>query len=467
MRYQSTRGGVTQLPFCETVMMGMAEDGGLLLPESIPQFSSDQLEQLIGKPFNAMAEAILGLFIDDIPQPQLRRLIQESYTSFNHPEVTPVRELPDCYLLELFHGPTLAFKDVALQWLGNLFEYLLQQQGEHLNILGATSGDTGSAAIYGVRGKERINIYILHPQGRVSPIQERQMTSVLDANVYNLAVDGTFDDCQRLMKEIFADVPFKQQQRLGAINSINWARVLAQTVYYFYAWSRLRQRDQQKEVCFSVPTGNFGDIFAGYLAKRMGLPIQQLILATNENNILTRFVRDGDYSISEVVSTLSPSMDIQIASNFERYLYYLLDGDSEQLLHQMQQFKHSGRLQFPKEQIDRIQQDFLAQDVSRQQTLETIRHYYEHSGVILDPHTAVGVRAGMDQCPPGYPLISLGTAHAAKFPQAVQEAIGCQPPVPEPLHGIMDKPCRCQQMPADVDAIKELIQTQATQAESS
>ncbi|MDW7758450.1 MAG: threonine synthase, partial [Desulfuromonadales bacterium] len=291
MRYLSTRGKVRNLTFKDAVMMGLADDGGLLLPESIPALTPGDIAAFSKLAYPELAFQILSRFVGDIPAADLKDLIDRSYQSFTHPEVTPVVHKDGVYILELFHGPTLAFKDVALQFLGNLFEYLLKERGQKMNILGATSGDTGSAAIYGVRGKENINIFILHPHGKVSPIQELQMTTVVDPNVFNLAIRGTFDDGQRIVKEAFGDLAFKEKYSLGAVNSINWARVLAQVVYYFYAWGRVSAETGCQEIYFSVPTGNFGDIFAGYIARRMGLPIRRLILATNENNILCRFVR--------------------------------------------------------------------------------------------------------------------------------------------------------------------------------
>src|SRR5512139_1138721 len=300
MRYLSTRGQVRGIPFKQAVMMGLAEDGGLLLPESIPRLTPGDFAALASLDYPELAFQVMGRFIDDIPAVDLKRLVDRSYATFTHPDVTPVVSTGGVHILELFHGPTLAFKDIALQFLGNLFEYLLIESGTHMNILGATSGDTGSAAIYGVRGKFGINIFILHPHGKVSKVQELQMTTVTDPNVFNLAIRGTFDDGQRIVKEIFGDLDFKKRFALGAVNSINWARVLAQVVYYFSAWARVRAATGCELVDVSVPTGNFGDIFAGYVAKRMGLPIRHLVLATNANNILTRFITAGDYSIGAV-----------------------------------------------------------------------------------------------------------------------------------------------------------------------
>jgi threonine synthase len=461
MRYLSTRGGVRDISFKDAVMMGLADDGGLLLPESIPTLTPGDIEALEKLAYPELAFRIISLFAGDIPSADLKRLVDKSYSTFTHPEVTPVVHSDGVYLLELFHGPTLAFKDVALQFLGNLFEYLLKERGEKMNIIGATSGDTGSAAIYGIRGKENINIFILHPHRKVSAVQELQMTTVVDANVFNLAIRGTFDDGQRIVKEIFGDLSFKEEYRLGAINSINWARVLAQIVYYFYAYGRVRRQTGCASAYFAVPTGNFGDIFAGWVAKRMGLPIRQLILATNENNILSRFVRDGEYSLGNVVETLSPSMDIQVASNFERYLYYLLDGDSAAVVKAMDEFRRDGRLAFTYEQSERIAQDFSGATVNREQTLTTIRDFHQATGYILDPHTAVGVRAGKDLTGGEVPLICLCTAHPAKFPEAVRQATGGDPELPPSLAGIEEREKRCELIDADTKTIKDFVATRA------
>ena len=459
MNYKSTRGGVSGIRFKQAVMMGLADDGGLLLPEQLPRFEATDLQRFRTLSYQELAFEILTQFATDIPRDDLRLLIERSYASFTHPEITPVKRQDGLHILELFHGPTLAFKDVALQLLGNLFEYLLQESGRHMNIIGATSGDTGSAAIYGVRGKRNINIFILHPHGRVSPIQELQMTTVTDPNVFNLAIEGTFDDGQRIVKEIFADVEFKSRYALGAVNSINWARVMAQIVYYFYAWGRVAENGQQ--VCFSVPTGHFGDIFAGYLAKRMGLPVDKLILATNRNNILARFINDGDYSLEEVVQTWSPSMDIQVASNFERYLYYLLDEDAGAVRDALEAFARERRLAFSREQVSAIQSDFLALAVDNAATLDTIRDFHAQTGYTLDPHTAVGVAAGQHLCPEGVPLVCLATAHPAKFDEAVTSAIGEKPERPASLRDIEQREKRVEVIPADADAVRDYLAAHA------
>lgn len=456
MRYISTRGGIQPIPFKDAVMMGLATDGGLLLPESYPTISPEELESWRGLSYPELAFRVLSPFIDDIPAADLKSLIGRSYGTFSHPEVTPVVRQNGVYILELFHGVTLAFKDVALQFLGNIFEYILAERGEKLNIVGATSGDTGSAAIHGVRGKKGITIFIMHPHGKTSPVQALQMTTVTDANVHNIAIRGTFDDCQDMVKALFNDLEFKEKYSLGAVNSINWARVLAQVVYYFYAWLRVTDSGI-KPVIFSVPTGNFGDIFAGYVAKRMGLPVEKLLLATNENNILTRFVNDGDYSLTGVVSTVSPSMDIQVASNFERYLYYLYAENPEKVRNAFAELREQGKISFNQAEIKQVHADFCSTSVNQALTLETIGTFYRETGYMLDPHTAVGVRAALDLFPENVARVCLATAHPAKFGEAVEKAIGAPTPVPESVLALEGMPTRCDVMDADLEQVREFI----------
>lgn len=455
MRYVSTRGGIAPVRFKDAVMMGLADDGGLLLPEDIPLVSADELEAWRTLNYPELAFRIISRFVDDIPAADLKTLIDRSYATFSHPEVAPVVHQDGVYILELFHGVTLAFKDVALQFLGNLFEYILAERTQRLTIVGATSGDTGSAAIHGVRGKAGISIFILHPHGKTSPVQALQMTSVLDENVHNIAVDGTFDDCQDIVKALMADLEFKQTYGLGAVNSINWARVLAQVVYYFYAWCRVAKPGQK--VVFSVPTGNFGDIFAGYIAWQMGLPIEKLLLATNENNILTRFINDGDYSVGAVVQTLSPSMDIQIASNFERYLYYLFNKDAGRVRSAFDQLKNEDKISFSTQELEQVKRVFSSCSIGRRETLDTISDFRKKTGYLLDPHTAVGVRAAQKIASDEVPRICLATAHPAKFGEAVTEATGEQVPLPSAIARLEGAPTRCDQLPADKERVRRLI----------
>lgn len=459
MQYLSTRGGVSSLSFTEAVMMGLAEDGGLLLPRAIPRIDTETFESWQELSYQDLAFEVMSRFIDDIPALDLKGLIGRSYSNFSHDSITPLVHLEDLHVLELFHGPTLAFKDIALQFLGNLFEYLLERNNGAMNIIGATSGDTGSAAIYGVRGRNRINIFILHPHNRISPIQEKQMTTVTDANVYNIAIDGTFDTAQAIIKSIFSDIEFKSKMQLGAINSINWARVLAQVVYYIYSCLHITSHENVRTCSFSVPTGNFGDIFAGYIAKKM-LPegvINKLILATNENDILSRFVNSGEYSLKDVTTTTSPSMDIQAASNFERYLFYLYDREPARVKEAMIRFQKEGVLKLESD-LEHIRRDFMASAVSEQDVLETIAHYYKNHDYILDPHTAVGVRAALDVRRPGIPVVCLATAHPAKFGDTVEKAIEDSIQLPSALADIMDKDSRCEYLDASAKKIKAYIE---------
>ncbi|BCS53589.1 threonine synthase [Geobacter sp. SVR] len=456
MRYISTRGGIQPISFKDAVMMGLATDGGLLLPESYPRVTERQLEEWRHLSYPELALQVISPFVDDIPAHDLKELIDRSYATFNHPEVTPVVRQNGVHILELFHGPTLAFKDVALQFLGNLFEYILAERGQQLNIVGATSGDTGSAAIHGVRGKKGITIFIMHPHGKTSPVQALQMTTVTDDNVHNIAIRGTFDDCQNMVKALFNDLAFKEKYCLGAVNSINWARVLAQVVYYAYAWLRATDTGRQP-VSFSVPTGNFGDIFAGYVAKRIGVPIDMLVLATNENNILTRFVNNGDYSLAEVVATASPSMDIQLASNFERYLFHLYNEDPARVRKAFDELKEKGRISFSADEMERVRSDFRSASVDQGATLETIGSFYRETGYLLDPHTAVGVRAALDLIPAGTVRVCLATAHPAKFGEAVERAIAAPAPLPPAIAALENLPTRCEIMDADLEQVRQFF----------
>lgn len=454
MKYISTRGNVNGIGFIDTVLMGLANDGGLLIPEKIPQIPAEKLQAMSQLTYQELAYEIISYYVDgEIPEHELKELVEKSYATFRHPEVTPVKKVKDnMYVLELFHGPTFAFKDVALQFLGNLYSYISKKTGETINILGATSGDTGASAIEGVRGKEGIRICILHPHGRVSKVQELQMTTVDDESVLNLAIEGTFDDGQRIIKELFADLTFKDKYHLRAINSINFARILAQTVYYFYAYFQVGKDTDAKNINFSVPTGNFGDIFAGYLAKKMGLPVGKLIVATNENNILERFINEGVYMPSEFHSTYSPSMDIQVASNFERYLYYLLDENSSELSILMDQFKSEGKIVVNEEQLRQVQADFAAYGVVGEECLQTIRTYNAEASYLLDPHTACGV-AAYEYCNDASEVfVTLSTAHPAKFNESIA-LCDIEQTFPEQISQLFDKPQYQEVVEADNDDI--------------
>ena len=460
IRYISTRGAQTPLAFKDAVMTGLARDGGLLIPDRIPNVAG-QLEDWRDLDYPDLAFEIIRLFTDDLPEARLRQLISAAYATFTHPEVAPVRKVDSLHILELFHGPTLAFKDIALQFLGRLFEEILEERDGRLNILAATSGDTGSAAICGVRGQERIHIFVMHPHGRVSPLQERQMTSVLDANVFNLAVQGSFDDCQHIMKTLFNDLPFKDAHALGTVNSVNWARVLSQIVYYFYAAFRVFEETGAAQVQFAVPTGNFGDILAGWYAKQMGLPIRRLVLATNENDILARFFNTGVYAKGEVVATVNPSMDIQIASNFERWLYYKAGSDPQAVSRLMAQFAEEGRMEISRDAKGRVDLEIVAGSSDTKHTLGAIRSFHEKHGYLLDPHTAAGVYVARQFNELDDPMICLATAHPAKFSKAIRDATGEDLAHHPVLDALRNAKTRCETIANDAGAVKTYLAERA------
>ncbi len=462
MRYISTRGRTDPMPFKDAVVTGLAPDGGLLVPETIPSVRG-MLAELAELPFVPFAQRLLGMYVDDIPPETLNALVERAYAGFDHPDVVPFRAVrgiagnQDVQVMELFHGPTLAFKDVALQLLGQLFEHVLEERGEHLNILGATSGDTGSAAIAGVRGLPAVDVFILFPEGRVSPLQERQMTTIEDENVHCLAVQGSFDDCQSLMKTLFADAAAKAALSLGAVNSVNWARVLAQIVYYGFASLKFAAAGP---VSFAVPTGNFGNAFAGYLARRMGFPMDKLIIATNDNDILVRFFETGEYRRGTVHHTISPAMDIQVASNFERYLYYHFGEDAQRLSAFMETFASQGAASVgSKPRAD----GFLAASVGEDEVRRIIRDVYHENGYLVDPHTAVGLAAAKRFLVPGV-LVCAATAHPAKFPESVNQAVGralARHPTLDALAGL---PARKTVIPATVEAVRAYLDQHARRA---
>ena len=455
MRYSSTRGQVKNLMFEDAVMMGLADDGGLLVPNELP-FVESNLDKWRLLSFTELSLEIMLLFTSGrIPREELMSMVKQSYTSFRHPEITPVTSVGKLHILELFHGPTFAFKDVALQFLGNLFAFFLKKRNHPLRILGATSGDTGSAAIHGLRGKQGVDVFMLYPKGRVSAIQERQMTTVLDSNIHNIAVEGSFDDAQGIVKAIFNDRKFKQTFHLGSVNSINWARILAQIVYYFYAWFRVTN-DIRERVSFVVPTGNFGNVLAGYYAKLMGLPIDKLIVGTNENDILHRFFSRGEYHSTEVKETLSPSMDIQISSNFERYLYDLTGNSSKQLQLWMDEFEQSGELTIESNLQKKAQQDFASARVDDEEILSIIRKFHQDHKYLLDPHSAVGVCAA-EKIEIQTPVICLACAHPAKFSMAIRKALGTEPKLPEELASLHNLKTRGKTVPADPEAVKKVM----------
>jgi threonine synthase len=459
IRYISSRGGVPPCDFEQALLDGLAADGGLYLPESWPRLDRDRLEALRGASYQEVAAAILAPFVEGaLSEPELRALIDKAYAGFEHVAVAPLRQLDaNDWLLELFHGPTLAFKDVALQLLGHLFEHFLAKRGRSVTIVGATSGDTGAAAIEACAGRERMTVVILHPHGRISAVQRRQMTTVAAANVHNIAIEGTFDDCQALLKALFDDQAFRARLRLAAVNSINWARVAAQAVYYVTAGLALGA--PWRKIAFAVPTGNFGDVYAGYVAAQLGLPIDQLIVATNRNDILARFFATGRYSEGEVYPTISPSMDIQVASNFERLLFDLCGRDGAAVRRLMGGFAQRGELSVSPDALGRARELFDAASADEAETGASMAEVYRATGALLDPHTAVGIRVGR-QCrrDPKTPLVCLATAHPAKFPAAVQQATGITPALPARLKDLHERAERCVVLPNELGAIKAHIE---------
>lgn len=457
MRYKSTRGGVSGISFADAVMMGLAQDGGLFIPEKIPFLSEKEIKHLSELPYTKLAFEIMNRFQEGIPEKKLMEIIQKSYGNYDIKNMIPVRKAAGLRIAELYHGPTYSFKDVALQFLGNLFEYILSERNKQLNIVGATSGDTGSAAIYGVMGRKNINVFMLYPSNRVSRVQELQMTTTGASNVHCIEVAGSFDDCQGLVKSAFNHHEFRDAYNLGAVNSINWARILAQTVYYFWIYFKSVQRVGDK-LNFVVPTGNFGNIFAGYIAKTMGLPIGRLMIATNRNNILTRAVKFGDYSLEKVHPTLSPAMDIQVASNFERYLYYLYDGNTEKVAETMETLKVDKEIELRGTVLGRLQKDFIAGEATDENIKDTIRKVYAASDYLIDPHTACAVYAAEQMEIVSDSTVCLSTAHPAKFPEVIHEVLGFYPENPEGLMNLDEKKKRAEKIEPSLDELESLIE---------
>ena len=459
IRYISTRGSAPVLSFEDVVLAGLASDGGLYVPEHVQEFSMAEIDAMQSMSYAELAFTVILRFIDTSIKPDvLQQIITDSYKTFRHAAIAPLKQIDGhTFVLELFHGPTLAFKDFAMQFLGRLIDHILEKKQQKAVIIGATSGDTGSAAIAACQGRKNMEIYILHPKGRVSEVQRRQMTSVLDSNVHNIAIDGTFDDCQELVKALFADAEFKAKHHLTAVNSINWARIIAQIVYYFY--SALALGAPAKNMSFSVPTGNFGDIYAGHMARRLGLGIDQLIIATNRNDILARCLATGTYAMEEVKPTISPSMDIQISSNFERLLFDLYDFDGKAITDMMAKLRTDKKFTLSSLAWNRFKAEFSACAISDEDTKRTIATTFNTTGELLDPHTAVGLAAGMRlRKKIGAPLIVLGTAHPAKFPDAVKDASGVHPELPPHLKDLFTRKERCEELPNDVAKVKAFIQ---------
>ena len=461
MEYISTRGQAPNLDFEQATLTGLASDGGLYIPDKWPCLSIDDIRALQNKNYPELASAIIGRFVgQSVAAEELGQLVSNAYGNFSHDAIVPLKQLDDkLFFMELFHGPTLAFKDYALQMLGQFFQYFLKKNRCCRTIVGATSGDTGSAAIAGLRGLSAVNLFMLHPRGRVSEVQRRQMTTVQDENIHNLAVEGTFDDCQNLVKALFNDSEFRQRHSLSAVNSINWARIAAQVVYYFKAALVLGAPD--REINFSVPTGNFGNVLAGYVAKQMGLPIRKLIIGSNRNDILTRFFETGVMEKTGVTPTLSPSMDIQISSNFERYLFELLAHDSDQLNHIMASFNESGKFTLDRSLLQKAQQDFGAYRMDDKQIKTDINQIYKSTGEIIDPHSIIGVSAAKNatknKLGPSLLTVAIGTAHPAKFPQAIKLATGIDVTLPARLGDLMTMEEKVENVDNNLESIKTRI----------
>jgi len=457
MRYLSTRGEATA-DFHSVLLSGLAADGGLFVPQSLPCYTAAEMSSWQDWSYARLACRLLEDFVGDcFSRPALQAMLEDAWRQFRHPAVAPLIQLsPRLWLLELFHGPTLAFKDFALQLLGRMLDQALAVTGDHGVVLGATSGDTGAAAIQACMGCRNLDIFMLHPQGRVAPLQRLQMTTVEAPNVHNLAVDGSFDDCQRLIKSCFLATPFlPERNRLLAVNSINWVRIMAQTVYYFYA--ALALGAPARSVTFTVPSGNFGNMYAAWLCRRMGLPVHRLLVATNHNDVLHRFVQTGRYRCSPPQQTLSPSMDIVVASNLERLMHDLLDGDARAVKRCMQQLPDQ-EMELPGEALKRLQEVFSSGRCDDPGICAEIRRTYEETGYLLDPHTAVGVAAARRMVAmEAPPVISLATAHPAKFPEAIGKA-GCPPaPVPKPLRGLEKRPEHCLRLPPELTALQDCM----------
>jgi threonine synthase len=465
MRYISTRGQAPALDFEQVTLAGLAADGGLYVPEHWPSLSADEIAALAGLSYVDTAVAVMRPFVaGSMEDEDLRALCEAAYGRFSHAAVTPLVQLDaQNWLLELFHGPTLAFKDVALQLLGLLFERFLSTRDTHLTVIGATSGDTGSAAIDALAGRAKVDIFMLHPVGRVSEVQRRQMTTVLAPNVHNIAVEGSFDDAQALVKAMFNDPQFAARHHLSAVNSINWARLMAQIVYYFYAAVRLGAPGRR--VAFSVPTGNFGDVFAGYVAAKMGLPVERLIVATNVNDILHRALSTGDYSCGSVVPTAAPSMDIQVSSNFERLLFDMHRRDGAALSTTMRGFEADRRLAIPAAMLDANRTLLVSARIDPDTMTQAMRRTVEEADMLIDPHSAIGLAAARAaDLPRDVPVITLATAHPAKFPDAVERATGRRPGLPRRIDGLFERTERYDTLPATLAAVEAYVSERAVAA---
>ena len=461
MRYLSTRGQAPILEFEDVLLAGLADDGGLYVPEVWPRFTKPEIRAMRGLDYNEVAHRIMAPYVDGaIGETPLRAMIAGAYQGFGHPATAPLVQLDKClWLTELFHGPTLAFKDYPLQLVGRLFDHVLAKRGKTVTIIGATSGDTGSAAIEACRDRDAIQMFIFHPEGRVSEVQRRQMTTVMSANVHNIALKGTFDDCQDMVKALFADKALAQRHNFSAVNSINWARIMAQIVYYF--WAALNIGAPDRRIAFAVPTGNFGNVFAGYCAKRMGLPIEKLIIGSNANDILTRYFESGQMNMQNVVPTLSPSMDIQVSSNFERLLFEYYRRDGAAVAKALDRFRRTGKANFGKGRWRAMSKLFEGHLIGDNTTKAVIGDIYKSTGQLLDPHSAIGVEAARRaDLPAGTAIIAMATAHPAKFPEAVEESTGIHPKLPPRLADLFERPERFATLPNNIERIAAYLDSQ-------
>ena len=455
MKYISTRNNKETFEFKDVFIKGLADDGGLFIPESLTKYSETEINSFAKLEYSDLAKKIISTFIGDfMSENDVSNIIDKSYSVFRKKNVVNLIKVGDRSVLELFHGPTLAFKDVAMQLLGNFYEYYLNNENQKINIVVATSGDTGAAAIDAIKGKKNVNIFVLHPHNRVSSVQRKLMTTGRDQNVFNIAINGNFDDCQNLVKSMFADKNFSNEIKMSGVNSINWARIIAQSVYYFYSYFLIEDKD--KPINFSVPTGNFGDVYAGYLAKKMGLPINKLIVATNQNDILHRAISKGSYEVEKVAETISPSMDIQIASNFERLIYDLNNGDDSLTAKAMNDIKEKGKYLIDQEKLDKINNNFLSAKMSEDEVLKTIELVYKKFDVVLDPHSAIGYGA-FDKVNISGNNIVLATAHPCKFPDAIKNAINLNAELPKELKYILNEKENYKIIDNNIDEVKKHI----------
>ena len=455
MKYISTRNGLKEFNFTEVFIKGLADDGGLFIPKTNPKLSGQELLRLSKLNYKDLAKEIIYLFCKEtISKDELSNIVEKSYSKFNEKDVVKITDIGENKILELYHGPTFAFKDIAMQFIGHLYDYHLKNVEKKINVVVATSGDTGSAAIDAIKGKDKMNIFVLHPNNKVSSVQRKLMTTVRDKNVFNIAIEGNFDDCQNLVKSMFADHQFSNSINMSAVNSINWARIVAQTVYYFFSYFQVCQLNEK--INFSVPTGNFGDVYAGYLSKKIGLPIGKLIVATNQNDILHRAISKGQYKVNSVVETLSPSMDIQVASNFERLIYDINDQDTDKTNKIMQSIKDEKKYLIEEKELKKIKKDFVSETISEQELLSCIKKVYENHKIIIDPHTAVGLGA-LEKINLAGKNIVLSTAHPCKFPEAIKKAINIKSELPDNLNYILNKKENFVVMNNDIKEVKKYI----------